>query len=599
MSGPGRRRSIEKKLTGVILIAALLPLALVGLVTYNQEQRALRESAREQLDAIATVQAARVESYLFFSEINLELVASRTRLGQLLGSFIAESIPTDQALMNQILSDARDSAKGAILEVHVADLDGIVRASTDPSRLDDDLSGPSYFADAQISPTLGSIATNAAGLDVGVHAGPIASSGLTLGVVVIEADLDPLLTSLDDPIGLGDSEESYLVRRDRNRPQLVTPLAEPDRFNNAAPENSPMELAMGEASGEVIEAVDYRGEDVFAAIRTIDSTGWGLVVKVDKAEALAPIANFRNLLVFGLVMAGLASVALAHVLSVRLTDPIRRLIAVAGQMSTGGSQRARLDTGDEIGELAIALNRMADQHDAALQELEGKNDQLQQFLYVSSHDLKTPLRAISSYGQLLAADQRHALSESGREYLDRINENSKRMYGLIDDLLAYVKAGQIEETFGPVNLDAVLERVRGSQELDLRTVAASLSISHLGTAHGSAVLLEEVFANLVSNSIKYRRPDAPTRIGITVAETNGDHVTIRVEDNGIGIPPEHRERVFQPFHRLHRNDDIAGTGVGLAICERVVSGHGGTIRATASNLGGTTILVTLPRFPPP
>lgn len=596
MSAPARRHSIGRKLTGALLVAALVPLSIVGLITYNEERQILTSDARERLDAIATLQQARVESYLFFSEVNLELVTSRNQLGQRLETMLVAPNEDDRNQMVTILTSARDSARGVVRDIHLADLDGTILASTDPARIDDAIGADPYFADAKKGVTLSSTATRSDDLIVGIHAGPIPNGANALGVVVIEADLDPLLETLGDQTGLGDSEESYLVRARNSEVQLLTPLREPAEFAAGAPSDSPMEAALNGTEADLIEAVDYRGRDVFAATRTIEQTGWGLVVKVDQSEALAPIGRFRNLLLVSIVAAGLAAVALAHFLSSRLIQPLRRLTSVAGEMSGNGHDtRAMVDSKGEIGALARALNTMADRHDAALREVEGKNDQLQQFLYVSSHDLKTPLRAISSYGQLLAADQRDVLDESGKAYLDRINENSTRMYSLIDDLLAYVKAGQIEESFEPVNLDAVLARVRMAQELDLRSAGATLSFGHLGTAFGSPVLLEEVFANLVSNSLKYRRQDVPTRIGVT-ASGNGDHVTVSVEDNGIGIPAEHRERVFEPFHRLHRKDEIAGTGVGLAICERVVSGHGGTIRAASSNLGGTAIVITLPRF---
>jgi light-regulated signal transduction histidine kinase (bacteriophytochrome) len=228
-------------------------------------------------------------------------------------------------------------------------------------------------------------------------------------------------------------------------------------------------------------------------------------------------------------------------------------------------------------------------------ELARSNQELQRFAFVVSHDLQEPLRSITGYAQLIA--RRHP-PEAGEatELLDGIVDSARRMHALIQGLLGYARVGQGGTRWEPLGVAEVVAMALANLKGAIDDSQADVHLGSLPTLNGDRSQLTQLFQNLVGNALKFRG-EAPPRVKIT-AEPRAAEWLISVEDNGIGVPPEHAERIFQIFQRLHERSRYPGTGIGLAICDRIVKNHGGRIWAAAAPEGGTVFAFTIPVAPP-
>lgn len=226
-------------------------------------------------------------------------------------------------------------------------------------------------------------------------------------------------------------------------------------------------------------------------------------------------------------------------------------------------------------------------------ELETSNKELEEFAYVASHDLQEPLRKVSSFGELLEEELGVSLEGDARMYLDRMLSASDRMGGMIQDLLQLSRSSKGAYNLRSEDLSAIAGRVLDDLETSIREADAEVTLEDLPQARVDRVQIEQVFRNLIGNAIKYRRKDTPLRVNISGRVVNGD-VEISVRDNGIGFEQQFAERIFKPFQRLHGRAEYEGSGIGLALCGKIVERHGGRIEAEG-NLGeGAVFRFTLP-----
>jgi PAS domain S-box-containing protein len=226
-------------------------------------------------------------------------------------------------------------------------------------------------------------------------------------------------------------------------------------------------------------------------------------------------------------------------------------------------------------------------------DLKRAESALEQFAFHAAHDMKEPLRKISAFGERLQKF-RDVLPERGRLYLDRMLDASRRMSHLIDDLLEYARIGREGRDPVAVDLEDVLAEVVEDYSTKLKECGGRVSSEDLGVVEGDRTQLRQLFQNLLSNAIKFRRKDEPLMVTVRGEVKNG-HVEVSFSDNGIGFEEEYREKIFQVFQRLHGRDEYEGTGIGLALCSRIVESHGGSIEARGSSGGGATFVFTLPR----
>lgn len=231
-------------------------------------------------------------------------------------------------------------------------------------------------------------------------------------------------------------------------------------------------------------------------------------------------------------------------------------------------------------------------------ELERSNRELEQFAYVTSHDLSEPLRMVGSYTQLLQRRYAGQLDDDAREFMGFIVDGAQRMKRLIDDLLLYSRAGRGPARFEPLALDDALDDALANLAHAIGEAGAAVRREPLPTILGERSGMVQVFQNLIGNAIKFRRPDVPVTVSIG-AERTPQGWTLSVRDNGIGIEPRYFERIFIIFQRLHSRGTYEGTGIGLAICRKVVERYGGQIEVRSVPGEGATFLIHLPKALPP
>jgi PAS domain S-box-containing protein len=224
-------------------------------------------------------------------------------------------------------------------------------------------------------------------------------------------------------------------------------------------------------------------------------------------------------------------------------------------------------------------------------ELRRSNEELERFAYVASHDLQEPLRTVSSYVQLLSKRYRGRLDADAGDFIDFAVDGVRRMQQLIDDLLAFSRVGTRGAPLVPTHLHAVLESTLASLGAALQESNATVTADRLPTVLADAGQMAQLLTNLIGNALKFRGADPP-RVHIH-AERTGRMWTIAVQDNGIGIAPEYFERIFVIFQRLHSREEYPGTGVGLAICKKIVERHGGRISVASPPGAGARFLFTL------
>ncbi|UCA51496.1 CHASE3 domain-containing protein [Streptomyces sp. WA6-1-16] len=259
----------------------------------------------------------------------------------------------------------------------------------------------------------------------------------------------------------------------------------------------------------------------------------------------------------------------------------------------GAVENMRQRLSDELAETQKREDLLADQ----TQELRRSNSELEQFAYVASHDLQEPLRKVASFCQLLEKRYGAELDDRGKQYIAFAVDGAKRMQVLINDLLTFSRVGRVHEGWKPVDLGRSLDRALGNLTAAVEESGAVVERpEELPELVGDTTALTMVWQNLVGNAVKFRHPDRAPRITVDcVREDENWHLT--VSDNGIGIAPEFADKVFVIFQRLHGRDEYDGTGIGLALCRKIIEFHGGRIWLEPEPVEGTRIHFTLPVAP--
>lgn len=276
------------------------------------------------------------------------------------------------------------------------------------------------------------------------------------------------------------------------------------------------------------------------------------------------------------------------------------LDVMGSQVNTGDfSQRVPVEPFTEIGQIAALYNRVMErlEHTALelqknVSNLERSNQDLQQFAYAASHDLQEPLRAVAGYCQLLQLKAKDELNEEAQEFVRYAIEGTKRMQTLIRDLLAYSRVSTSDDSFHSIDCNQLLRDVLSNLEAAIKESQVVVNCMEMPTISADVRQLRQLFHNLIGNAIKYRG-DRPPEIHIT-AERGPREWMFAVIDNGIGVDERHHDRVFAIFQRLHTPDEYPGTGIGLAICKRVVERHAGRIWLESELGKGSRFYFTIP-----
>jgi len=370
-------------------------------------------------------------------------------------------------------------------------------------------------------------------------------------------------------------------------------------------------------NGEQIQ----EGNGVLIVSHQIDLRGdrvGSLALQYDLNEIPERVQLYGITVLLALVVGSVAALLLSSKLLGLIAEPILEVarLANAVALSKNYGIRAKKFSDDEIGVMADAFNQMLDgiqsrdadlrkaldtQHDTLGQlsqvntELARSNQDLERFAFVASHDLQEPLRMITTYSQLLVAEYSADPKGDGREeqYVGQIVSGNRRMRELLSDLLAYTEmAGSSEQPREIVDLNVVVLNVREALSARIAETQAVITLDILPVLNAHPGRMNSLFLNLLGNALKYRA-DRRLRVHIWV-ESFEDNFRFSVADNGIGIAREDQSKIFEAFKRLHGRE-IPGTGIGLAICQRIVERYGGQIWVESELLAGSTFRFTLPK----
>ena len=246
----------------------------------------------------------------------------------------------------------------------------------------------------------------------------------------------------------------------------------------------------------------------------------------------------------------------------------------------------------------ITDRKKAEQTVVELARSEAEWEQLELFAYVASHDMREPLQSIIGFSDLLKNRYHSVLDEQGQNYLKRVQEAAARMSRLIDDLLKFSKVVKRSELFSMVDLGKIVRDIVADFEFQLQKTGGEIRVGPLPVLYGDETQIRQLFQNLISNALKFHLPDKAPRVLVQSRELDGGRVEISVEDNGIGIEEKFFNRIFKPFERLHGRAEFEGSGIGLAICEKIVAHHEGEIFVKSQPKEGSTFKVVLHKFSP-
>ncbi|MBX3015714.1 MAG: HAMP domain-containing protein [Caldilineaceae bacterium] len=362
------------------------------------------------------------------------------------------------------------------------------------------------------------------------------------------------------------------------------------------------------------EYVNFRDQRVVGAVAWIPGVDWVVVTELANAEAFAASRRAYWLLGSGMLAFMILMMWLsAEWLEGLILTPIERLRDGAERIGQGDlTHRIELVRKDEIGQVAVAFNQMAGELAGLYESLEQKiaertqqleeqaaelarsNRELAQFAYVASHDLQEPLRMVTSYVQLIERRYRGQLDGEADSFIAFAVDGATRMQQLIRDLLAYSRVGTRTQPFRLVDCQLIWQQVLDNLQMAIQESQAVVTADPLPPLMVNPTQLSQLFQNLLTNAIKFRRTHPPTvHLSARYLAEDAEWLFV-VADNGIGIAPEDFDRIFLIFQRLHTRSEYPGTGIGLAICKKIVDLHGGRLWVESTVGQGTTFYFTLP-----
>lgn len=304
--------------------------------------------------------------------------------------------------------------------------------------------------------------------------------------------------------------------------------------------------------------------------------------------------------IFISILALIIGLLLSFLITRGITKPLGEAVKVADQIASGNKEIIVNDyKSGEVSTLLTAMKKMSDAVQSSEQalkerahELARSNAELEQFAYVASHDLQEPLRMVASYVQLLAKRYQGKLDDDADEFIKYAVDGVVRMKNLINDLLEYSRVGRREITKVPLDCSDILTKTLQNLKEAIADKSASISYDKLPTIMGDETQMIQLFQNLIGNGIKFCKDKTPS-VHIS-AQKEGGYWNFSFRDNGIGIEDSSTDRIFQIFQRLHTRREYPGTGIGLAICKRIVERHGGTIFVESKQGVGSTFKFNIP-----
>jgi signal transduction histidine kinase len=645
---------IKSKLVIIFLIISLVPLTIFGTLNYFNTEQVITKETLNKLETLATLQEKNIQNLIDQNLEKLNLVSSRLQMKVELDKYnnnIGNKTQSQQ-FITRIINPVKSEIK-SFEDIHILNPTGIVVASTNNASIGTDHSNDEFFTKGSKQNDVNTFFKDPHGNLRVYLTGPLILNGNKLvGVVSIISNLDTFLSQIQIYEGLGQTGEFNLVKRDDNGDAL---LISPLRFDPQAAltlrvdkddVQKPIIQALLENEKTFTNTVDYRSVPVLAVTRYIEGADWGLVAKVDKAEAFAALDNLRNLTILtGVVMATLV-IASSFFLGQSLVRPIRKLRDAAKKIAERNyDTKIKVSGNDEIGQLANQfesmkqsilytnqnLNQMVAERTKKLEEANNQlalaNEQLKlnekaqkEFINVAAHELRTPIVPILGLSELLYSQMKKNMPDDEvrkqqqdlqkkrqLEKLEVIIRNAARLQGLTEDILDVTKIESQALKLQPERIelnDLVSNIIRDYTRSENGKLKANVQVRFEPHDKDSSIFvnadrgrLSQVISNLISNALKFTEEGS-----ITVAidkkinnDNSNNQVIVSVKDSGSGIDPEILPRLFTKF--AAKSDE--GTGLGLYISKSIIEAHGGRIWAENNNVDregrrGATFHFTLP-----
>jgi signal transduction histidine kinase len=616
--------SLRRRLALLVLGVTFLPLIGFGVLAYSVVARRETDSALRQLDSVAAVQRARVEAVLYQNfQVDLPLIQNDGPLCDLLAAFGESGSVADRVALGEHL-EALQAVTPVIHNIVALTPDGIVAEAA--HRWGGSLADfPGVMGGLQAN-VLGPLLLDRSGQIVHAMAGPVFHDGSKVGMVRLETTTLDFQALVSDYSGLGKTGETVLAMAD---PQGDALFIAPTRFDpNAAftrhvsrsETRSPITRALLGYEGTFTDTVDYRGVQVFAATRYVPEAGWGIVVKMDRSEALAGSAVFGRILLIGLGIVG-APAIVGGWLGVRaIRRPVLELTSTAVAVTRGDTaRRAAVRSHDEIGVLAAAFNEMTSSLVEMTSVLEGERATLERrvaertaaleesawhladllkskadLVASVSHELRTPLTVMVGYVMELVNHWDLFAEGERRELLGIAATQGAEVAGIIDDLLvaARIEAGELTFREEVVDLGRlVAETIESSRMGEPRPIAVSRGEALAWADRGR---VRQILRNLLGNALRYGGPT----IEVETAPV-GPEVHLLVCDDGPGIAQDRWEQIFEMYDQNIQGTGKSGsTGIGLTISRRLARLMDGDL-SYRYQAGRSVFDLTLPAAPKP
>lgn len=585
---------LRTKLLLLFLSISLIPIAVLATTNYVNAKVLLVQQITTHLDSLADNEKNKVESSIDHAFAILSIVSSRPILGQYLADYDKNPNGDLQKQMITQIQSSKD-AYSKFRDISILNPNGVIIASTESKYLDsthanDDffvrsIDGKNYldfFLDENNKPFLR-------------LAAPIFLDNKIIGVMSITANQD-MIYPVNDYGNIGKTGEIVFGKKTSTDDVLfVSPLRYSStlQLNQTFSKEKSMAMHIALSGQEkILDTVDYRNVPVLVATGYIPVTNWGLGVKIDQAEAFAPLENVRNLIIFPTIFASILIVILSILFADTLLKPILRIRDASKDLVEG-----KFDVAKTIGKHG-GITELTELEHSMLSAIKAVNLQKDEFAAMISHELKTPLVPISGYAELFLDGSLGHLTETQREKMQVIYDNSIRLTALVQDILDARKIG-----LGRLTLDMRVESIKeiAKKSMDVfRPIAEQKGIKLIDETQDISVKCDserilQVLNNLISNAVKF----VPAQLGIVSlsSRTENGSVVVSVKDNGIGIPKTKQGDLFKKFYQIDKSltRKSGGTGLGLAISRGIIESHGGKIWVESEENSGTTVYFTLPR----
>ena len=584
--------NIDRKILLVFIGISIFPLIIVStaLISYTHFYGAeqINDKTIDQLLSITSIQKSRLEEIYDHQMIEVHLISHHSELSGSFQEYLDTGSNESLEALNEILFGFTDTSL-AYLDLHIHNLEGIVIAATDSSVIGENHSTHHHY---NVSSDIKVYFDNDEGELRQYFSASIINNETLIGSISIKTDASDILSVTSDYTGLHETGETVLAQKNADGDALfITPL----RFDSEAAmikiipkENldSPITQALLGNVDVFLNAKDYRNKTVIASTEYLEETGWGIVVKIDKEEAMEPVLDLTVITILGVLIASIIVIIVAVIFAKSIIEPIKALNTAAHEIGKGNySTRVQKVYPDEIGELADTFNLMSDQ----IQEEIAKREII---LSIASHDLLNYFTAADGFLEIMKMDDH---SEKTIDYIKKVRSNILQAIQLLKSLSVALREDVKEKKLITIDLRPAVARAFILLEylFPRKTIEKTITIAEEDKITGDS-LFNEVLMNLLTNAVK-NHPSNEIKIEV-IGERKKGIYRLSIIDHGRGIAPQDREELFTRFSEFRKTGK--GSGLGLYIVKNLVEKYNGRIwiesRVDSDYSQGTKMIMEFP-----